>query len=113
LLERHGYDVIVPDPGFQNNVIHRIIYDKQFGIKANPNNITPEAAGLMKKAISFFKEQGGELLILGCTELPVMLAGKKEVEGMAVVNSIEAMALALIKEAAVRSKEQTGSFLKK
>ncbi|MEO5564921.1 MAG: amino acid racemase, partial [Chitinophagaceae bacterium] len=47
LLEKQGYEVIVPGIEFQTEVIHRMIYDRKFGLKANAGIITPEASELM------------------------------------------------------------------
>ncbi|MCW3466079.1 aspartate/glutamate racemase family protein [Chitinophaga nivalis] len=99
LLEGLGYDVILPDPDFQDGVIHRMVYDPQFGVKANPGNITRETIMLMKKSTDFFRRQKADAIILGCTELPLILVGKPDLSGIPVINSIEAMALALIREA--------------
>lgn len=106
LLERQGYEVIMPDAEFQHEVVHRMIYDRQFGMKANPGNISSESKALMARAVSLLKKQQAEVIILGCTELPMMLAGKRSVEGITILSSVEAMALALIREAAVTLKPQ-------
>lgn len=101
LLRQMGYDVVLPAIDFQEDVIHRMIYDRGFGLKANPGQLTTEAASLMEKALTFFRSKGTDVIILGCTELPIALKNKKNVEGMALIDSIEAMALALIREASL------------
>lgn len=113
LLSGQGYEVIVPDPVFQNDVIHRMIYDRQYGMKANPNHMTREAVRLMKRAIRFFKARQAEVILLGCTELSIMLTGKKQVDGMGIVSSVEAMALALIREAAADKVAGEGILLER
>ena len=99
LLKACGYEVVVPDFGFQNEVIHRMIYDPEFGIKANLNSITRETKLLMDKALAFFKQKKASAIILGCTELSLVTANDEVSTDMIVVDSIDALALALIREA--------------
>lgn len=94
-LKRLGYEVIVPEDQFQNDVIHRMIYDKEFGIKAHANGVTPPAKRLLGKALAFFRSRQTDVLILGCTELSLILT-KSKVDGMAVVDSTATFARALI-----------------
>ena len=101
LLRRLGYDLVIPDSEFQNDFIHRIIYDPWFGIKANPNCITPEAKLLIERSICFFRERNTDAIILGCTELSLGI-NKNVVDGLLIVDSMEVLALALIREATSR-----------
>ncbi len=103
IMERMGFDIVVPDADMQQNVIHRMIYDKQFGIKANPGVITARSAEWMEQSLYYFKKREVEAVVLGCTELPALLEGQKEAKGMAVVSSVEAMALGLIREATLQT----------
>lgn len=98
LLHEMEFEVIIPDPEFQNDVIHAMVYDAEFGIKANAGCITNEVNALMKKAISFFRERGADAIVLGCTEFSLMNFDS-QVNGMAVIDSTTVMAKALIKEA--------------
>jgi aspartate racemase len=98
LLTGIGYEVIIPDPIFQNDIIHKMIYDKKNGIKANAGNITREVRSLLKKAISFFESRRTEAIILGCTDLSVLLTDRI-MSDMAVIDSTESLAKALIREA--------------
>jgi aspartate racemase len=98
ILHDMGFDVIIPEPEFQNDVIHAMVYDARFGIKSNAGSITNEVNVLMRKALAFFKEKKTDAIILGCTEFSLMPFGN-QVNGMLVVDSTEAMARALIKEA--------------
>lgn len=97
-LHEMGFEVIVPEPEFQNDVIHAMVYDAGFGIKSNVGCITNEVNALMKKALSFFRERKADAIILGCTEFSLMPFGS-QVNGMLVVDSTDVMARALIKEA--------------
>ena len=55
MLEERGYETIIPDPAFQDKVIHRMVYDPHIGIKANSTSITDEVGTLCDKAIAFLK----------------------------------------------------------
>ncbi len=98
LLEAAGYEVILPDRKFQGNVIHRIVYDPIFGIKANSIGVRPEAAALINRAIDFFKAQSADVIILGCTELSVSQV-TDDVWKNKVVDSTQVLSRALIKYA--------------
>jgi aspartate racemase len=104
LLRIWGYEVVVPDPGFQHSVIHKMIYDPGCGIKANAGLLTAEADLLMEQAIRFFTEKKAEAIILGCTELSrfVGLGNQKD---LLMIDSTEALALALISEASTRARD--------
>lgn len=97
-LKNFGFEPIVPCFDFQNNIIHRLIYDPHFGIKANPIAPTEKAKELLNKALRFFKKSRTELIILGCTEIPLILPGEVA-HGMVLVNSSNILAKALVKEA--------------
>lgn len=98
LLEEFGFEVIIPDFDFQDSVIHRMIYDENIGIKASPIKTSTELQSLLHMAISFFKEKKTDVIILGCTELSLLLKDKY-VENMLVVDPTEVLAIALIREA--------------
>lgn len=98
LLIEMGYEAVVPDAEFQEQVIHRIVYDPGMGVKAHPGGVTRQAKALMEKALCYFRERGAEALILGCTELS-LVGVKSEEGGMLVIDSMDALALALIRAA--------------
>jgi aspartate racemase len=98
LLGNWGYEVILPDADFQESVIHRMIYEREFGIKSNPAGITKEVAHLLDKALRFFNDRGTDVIILGCTEFS-LTAATSMAAGLQIVDSTEVMARALIREA--------------
>ena len=98
MLQEWGYQVVLPSFEFQNNVIHRAVYDPCFGIKANPAGITDEARMLVHSAIEFCKEQHADAVILGCTELSLVCAGDLPA-GIPVIDALDVLAQALIREA--------------
>lgn len=109
LLQERGIDVVVPDRNFQNNVIHKMIYDPEIGIKANSNRIREEAQLLCNEALFFFKKHNVEAIILGCTELSLILKAS-EVDGMHIIDSTECLAKALVKEALASEFSEIGTL---
>jgi aspartate racemase len=66
-LERHGFDVRVPEPELLEQV-HRIIYDELVvGV------VRPESRETYLTAIKRFSEDGAEAVILGCTEIELLV----------------------------------------
>jgi aspartate racemase len=98
LLQEHGYDLVRPNPEFQDNVIHRLIYDSRIGLKANPGIVTDKAQSLLSQSIHFFETRNVEALILGCTELSALESQLKSTK-MAILNSTDILAKALLREA--------------
>jgi aspartate racemase len=107
LLQGRGYDVVLPDEDFQDKVIHRMIYDHEFGLKANAGIITDEVRSLVDEALDFFRSKGTDAIILGCTDLSIMV--KENVfHDISIVDSTESLAIALVKEARIRSLLYSG-----
>lgn len=98
LLEQQGYEVVLPDAVFQNDVIHNMVYDPLHGIKANPDNITRKAKLWWAEALNFFKAHHTDALILGCTEFSI-ISRKSPDAGIPIVDSMESLARSLIREA--------------
>jgi aspartate racemase len=98
LLQQASYEVIVPDFQFQNEIIHKMIYDEDFGLKSVSAHIHPRINGLVKKALCFFKKNRADAVIIGCTELSMVLQAPVA-DGMQMIDSTEVLACALIREA--------------
>ena len=67
LADRHGLDVIVPDE-VDRAIVHRIIYDELVaGI------VTPASRAAYRDVISRLVARGVEAVILGCTEIMLLI----------------------------------------
>jgi aspartate racemase len=67
LEERFGLEVLVPEPG-ERDEIHRIIYDELcLGI------VRRESAEIYRDIIAAMKDRGAEAVILGCTEITMIV----------------------------------------
>lgn len=96
VLTSKGYEVIVPTMEIQEKFIHTSIYNSDFGIKARSNPVHPKALENLFVGISYLKEHGAEVVILGCTEIPLAIP-QKEVDGMVTIDPTNILARALIK----------------
>ncbi len=95
ILQNMGLHAIIPEFEFQNDIIHRMIYDSEYGIKSCADCIRGEVTVLLEKALDFFKDQNADGIILGCTELSLVLK-EHSVNDMLIFNSNEILARALI-----------------
>lgn len=67
LSERHGLQVIVPDSK-DRETVHRIIYDELcLGV------VKPESRGEYRRIMESLASQGAEAIILGCTEISLLV----------------------------------------
>jgi aspartate racemase len=98
LLQEWGYEPVIPDFSIQDNVIHKMIYDPVSGIKPNAGGITEEGRSLMERALTFFEEKKADAVILGCTDLSAVIT-QKTAGNLVIVDSTDALAMALIREA--------------
>jgi aspartate racemase len=67
LKNDHGIEVIIPDEK-ERSAIHTILYDELC-----MGDIKPQSRDKFKKIISNLEERGAEGIILGCTEIPLIV----------------------------------------
>ncbi|NIJ19673.1 aspartate racemase [Sphingomonas naasensis] len=67
LTERHGLDVRIPDAA-DRAVVHRIIYDELVAGK-----VLPESRAAFRRIIARLVADGAEAVILGCTEIKLLV----------------------------------------
>ena len=63
LLREMGFDPVLPDPGLQNDIIHRSVYDPVIGIKANAGKSLDAARNLLEEA--FAKQDKMKAVLMG------------------------------------------------
>ena len=71
-----GFTLLEPDDRGQERV-HEAIYSEEFGVKAHPQEITDQAASRINQELERLVERGAQMIILGCTELPLALQGQR------------------------------------
>ena len=96
-LEEAGYEVVVPDETVQTNIVERAIFDPDYGIKAKSDPVSPIARQGLLSAIEHLREKGAELIVLGCTEIPLAIP-EAEIDGVPLVDPMVALGRALLRE---------------
>ncbi len=100
-LARHGLTAIVPDPAEQESLVMEAIYGAD-GIKAGFTDGAPERR--LTEAARRLAAQGADGLILGCTEIPLVLRGRTfagEDRPIALIDATRELAHALAAAAGV------------
>lgn len=88
IIEASGRDTLVPDDAHQARVMEAI-YGQQ-GVKAG--HTTGECSEHLQAAISYLLAQGAEVVILGCTELPLIELPMAMRERVALLDPAEILA---------------------
>jgi aspartate racemase len=96
VLNEEGISTIYPDPNVQHGLVHPAIYDPEYGIKAKSEPVTEKArAHVLEAARHLLEDRGGEALVLGCTELPLVVQ-ERQLYGKPVIDPTLVLARALI-----------------
>jgi aspartate racemase len=101
-LEPRDFRVLVPDPAVQETAVHPAIYHPKHGIKAS--GATSWARESVLAGAADLQQQGAQVIILGCTELPLVLT-EPAINDIPLIDSTLILARALIRAAAGRLKE--------
>jgi len=94
ILAQCGIENIAPADDLQP-VVHAAIYNEEYGIKAFSSPVTSKAQQDLIDAISVLKNQGAQVIVLACTELPLALT-EKSYFGIPMVDPNRVLARALI-----------------
>jgi aspartate racemase len=97
-FHKAGIEIVVPDDKLQATVL-ATIYDKECGIKSAPGKNKGLSKQTLAGAIHELKNKGAEAILLGCTELPLVLS-EQFVHDLPVFDPTEIQARALIRAAA-------------
>jgi len=93
-IESTALKCIEPNDNLQAKV-HEAIYDETYGIKANSSPVTNRAHDVLVAAIQELKTLGAQVIILGCTELPLALQ-EQSYYGLPVIDPNRILARSLI-----------------
>lgn len=94
-LEALGFTpVLLNDEGCQK--VQEAISNDQFGIKAASNPVTPKAKEILLHAAQELADQDIDILLLGCTEIPLAL-NERHYFGIPTVDAASALAKELIR----------------
>ena len=100
VLNEFGFDVLIPDETHQDLVMESI-YGKE-GVKAG--FVTGNAKNNILQAANYLITQGADILILGCTELPLLFPLEKELDHQTKTAKLIDPTLILAKEIITLSK---------
>eukprot|EP00644_Phytophthora_capsici_P011060 jgi/Phyca11/545438/estExt2_Genewise1Plus.C_PHYCAscaffold_180038 len=113
LLEPRGYTVVEIQAGLMQQELHESIYNREWGVKSTAPAVSPRSQANFHRYALRLREQGAEAIILGCTEIPFVFAGKTHIAGCLLINPMVALARAMISEAdPSRLKPEESSSLK-
>lgn len=90
-----GLTAITPDEATQE-LVHQAIYDRGYGIKARSSPVSERAREDVLAGIRDVAERGAEVIVLGCTELPLAIP-ESTVLGLPVLDPAVSLARALIR----------------
>lgn len=96
LLEDAGLEVVEVDTAYQDDV-HRIIYDREWGIKAQ-SPVTETARNHLRRFLDMLAPARPSAVVLGCTELPLAAPGDKYA-GMDLIDPLNLLAADLVTRA--------------
>lgn len=97
-LRKAGFECLIPPREVREHLVHDAIYDRSFGIKANPRSVTPKARENIRAAVRVLRDRGADAVVLGCTELPLAVRDAS-IEGLPVIDPARMAARALIRAA--------------
>lgn len=96
-IEAAGLEAVLPDPQVRQNDIHAALYAPGLGIKASSGGVTKEARQLVLSAIRHLIQKGAEVIVLGCTELPLAVR-EGVIDEIPILDPAKIMAKKLIME---------------
>jgi len=95
-LQNHGLELIQVPENIQSR-LHNSIYNKDWGIKAR-TPVSIKAKTNFEEFSDYLINKGAEIIILGCTEIPLALP-YKQYKYVPLIDPMVALARALIREA--------------
>lgn len=86
----------------QQNAVMDAIYNKQYGIKATGVVVSQNAVKILQSAADYFVQQGAEVIIAGCTEIPLAL-NEQTYNEVPIIDPVACLAKTLLKLAMNKS----------
>ena len=94
-FSQYGLNGIQVSEEIQKNYISPAIFSKDYGIKAQSSPVTAQAKKELLKGIDYLDKEGAEIIIMGCTEIPLAIKDNK-INGKPLIDSTKILARALI-----------------
>jgi aspartate racemase len=96
-LKKNGIGILYPDEKSQFEKVHPSIYDPDYGLKAQSNNISDRSVSDLFEVARELISKGAEVLILGCTEIPLAIT-ESHLDGVPAIDASNVLAKALVRE---------------
>ncbi len=96
-LSEYGLNAIHVTEEIQENYIHPAIYNEDYGIKVYSDPVSERAKINLHIGIDHLISKGVQAIVLGCTELPLALKGKR-IKGIPLIDPTQVLARSLILE---------------
>jgi aspartate racemase len=97
-LTEAGLTASLPDSDIAEGILDEAIFHPVWGIKATSNPVTSQARDRVLQAIEHVRDKGAEIVILGCTELPLAV-DDSACERNVIVDPARILARALVRQA--------------
>jgi aspartate racemase len=99
VLARHGLEAVTLQDEEHRVLVHDAVYDPEFGVKAHASPVSERARRNVLRAVEKAAEAGAQIVVLGCTELPLAVP-EPVVGGTPVVDATRVLARAMVRSAA-------------
>jgi len=86
----------------QQNAVMDAIYNKRYGIKATGVVVSQNAVKILQSAAGYLVQQGAEVIVVGCTEIPLAL-NKQTYNEIHIIDPVSCLAKTLLKLAMNKS----------
>lgn len=96
LLEPMGFCIVEVDISMQQE-LHESIYNRSWGIKSTAPAVSSRCRTNFKRYVRCLRQEGAQVIVLGCTEIPFVFAGKTSVAGVLLIDPMVALARAMIR----------------
>ena len=94
-LKRKGLEPVLLSDQEQNGLVDSSIYDPGYGIKSFSNPVTQQAKQNLIKGILSLIKNSAEVIILGCTEIPIAIKGSSY-KSIPLIDTTKVLARALL-----------------
>lgn len=96
-LEKNNFHPVLLSNQDQKNLVDKAIYNKKIGIKSKSDPVHRDAIEKLKLAIEKLITEKSDIIILGCTEIPLAIKSKVY-NSIPLIDSTEVLALSLLKK---------------
>lgn len=97
VYKKFNFEILVPETEIKQEKVHSTIYHPEYGIKAQSTPVDQRVVDILVQEANALIARGAEILILGCTELPLAFTSVKDTISVPLIDVTNCLARALIK----------------